>query len=288
MGTGKTAGGCLLGIAAAPFLAFAYATSRVYLSGAAVIAKHPRTAVLAAASGLLWYQCSTLDESRLFIRQGMEKGTAVVSQYTGRQERTLEQQLQFVAKQNQGLASALTAQRSYAAQLEERLKAAPKQHISPQFAPQHPALQQSMPQRPAAAQQPAPQPVLEHPDYNFYFVNIDETLAGIAQQITGNSRNGTLLAADNGIADPRSLMAGQLLKVRKSLTSQAHPRLYSRVSAYRSIILPGTISISEQFGSQAPAVTRLNEQLGLACPDRFPYSQGLRVIYYHEQPRSSQ
>lgn len=266
MSLGKTAGGCALGIAAAPFVALAYAASRVYLSGAAVIAKHPRTSVLALASGLLWYQCSSVEHSERLLRRGLEKGTALASHYSGRQERTLEQQIAFVAQQNQGLAGSLSRQQEYIAQLEERLAHPP--------APKPPATPQPTQQR------LVPRPMLEHPDYNFYFVDIGDTLAGIAERITGSSANSRILAADNSIADPRTLMTGQILKVKKSLTYHNDEGLYRTVASLKSLILPGNVSVSEQFGTRASEVMRLNEELGITCPDKFPYAQGLRVVYY--------
>lgn len=123
-------------------------------------------------------------------------------------------------------------------------------------------------------------PLVEKEGSAFYYVKVGDTLAAIAQRVSGDARNYTTLARANNINDPRKLMAGQLLEIPKSLCTRPQDDVYERVPLLSSTIVPGNKPLSQAFPETWKDVIEINKKLGLTYTDTFPYPAGSRVVYY--------
>jgi hypothetical protein len=115
--------------------------------------------------------------------------------------------------------------------------------------------------------------------YNFYYAKLGDSLSSIAAKVSGSAENYPLIMQDNGLTG--ALIAGQLLRIRKELCTQQTNEVFARVPRLASVLLPGSVRISEHFKDPA-ATLELNRHLGLNYADRFPYPQGARIVYYAE------
>jgi hypothetical protein len=120
---------------------------------------------------------------------------------------------------------------------------------------------------------------ISDPEFNFYYIKPGDTLTRISRRVSGTPDNYGIIVRDNGIADERSVLAGQLLRLRKELCMNNADGVYSRIPRLKSVILPGSVAISEYFDDGAK-VLALNRSLGLMYNDRFPITNGARVVYY--------
>lgn len=172
-----------------------------------------------------------------------------------------------VAQELPALASR-SKERLQASLLEKRVQGAA---VAPPASPPHP-------RKEACSDCGLAQQMLEDPDFNFYYVKPGETLSGIAQRISGSTAASQYLAEDNLIAQPHTMPAGTLLRVRKSLCTRYVPGVYARVPALESVVLPGNVPISSYFGPRAQEVFQMNKALGLDYGETSPLRS--RVVYY--------
>jgi hypothetical protein len=124
--------------------------------------------------------------------------------------------------------------------------------------------------------------VVTDPDFAFYFMKTGDTLDRVAAKI-GTPSAASLIAQDNGIADSRKVLAGQLLKIRRQSITRTNPDVYEQIPILRSSVVPGNMSISQacQYNQECMTnVFTVSRQLGLNYTDEFPYKQGARVVYY--------
>jgi ElaB/YqjD/DUF883 family membrane-anchored ribosome-binding protein len=202
--------------------------------------EHPKTTVaLGAGVGLLWYAGSTQMHDRVHEFATMLRGRNTLEQRLADAERVQSWQQKHI----QQLESTL-----------EEYKRMPVQQEKPALAS-------------------------TDMQFNFYYVRMGESLGVIAHKVSGDPAAYATLVQDNGILDASQILAGQLLKVRKVLCKRDVEGLYAQIPSLQSVVLPGTVRISERF-SNYEEVLDLNRKLGLFYRDEFPHKRGSRVVYY--------
>lgn len=291
MGAAKAAAFGCLAVAVAPLVAVGTAFARLYVGTAKYAIRYPKLTVAGVlAASMIAYNChgeDSLQRAQAYARRGGALMERAAETYAERREAAqVARYAKGIAMQNIRLGEELRRQHEHASRLEDRLAQAERELRTRDSLPRQPPGAAAQP--PAqAAPTPERQHVLQHPDYYFYYVDIDETIDQIGRQ-TGNSRASSIIAADNAITDPRALLAGQLLKVKRSLFSpqDAVPaRMRAQTPLLESVILPGNLTITEFCqgdAARAEATLALNRGLGLSYRDSFPYKRGARVVYYQD------
>jgi hypothetical protein len=263
MGAAKMIGYAALGAITAPVWVPLAFIGYVGYKAARFAFRNPKTTLASIGlAGLMWYAgCERIsqkvDAGLLSLQQGYQQHQA-----TKRLEERLQQE-----QQGRGLAEqAFSEQQKQLQRLEQQLKR-----------------YESAAQPAASPKAPAKLEAIADQQFFFYYVKLDDTLEHISKKVHGDDSMAALLAHDNGIQDPRKLLTGQLLKVRKSMVLKNNPDVYEQVPKLASVVLPGNITITQACKSDQRCISmvfEVNRKLGLQYMDTFPYRKGARIVYY--------
>lgn len=264
----------LYGCAAVVVAPFVVAGGFVYRLGydiAKFAYTYPKTtAVGILGSALLWQNGCMGVQGREYLRSASQGASVIAQKVLSQQEhvRTLESELEKTRAQAQKWEKQyleLSVMNSSASHLEEVVRES-SPPLSPATSPPNPS--------------PLPRGVLREEGMLFYFVKMNDTLEGISRYISGWGGYASMIASDNKISDSRKMPAGMLLRIREPFYTRTQPDVFSQVPLLHAIRLPGTMSVSEYFGDETTEVLLLNQSLGLQYTDRFPYTDGERILYF--------
>ncbi len=266
--------------------------------GAKFAFKNPKTTIAGLiAAGMMSYCASERGRDvREEVRSAMSEVTSAYSQRNDLEQRLESVQGQASADQQvrQRLQQELEQNQARMRALEERVSAyqRPPAQTSPppvqappaQAAQYVPATHYTPPTPLPRVMPPPPAPLekIEDPAFFFYYVKMDETLEGIARKV-GTPGAYHTIARDNGVDDPRKLITGQLLRVRREYCTKHNDDVYEQVPKLKSTVLSGQFTISESCEPKpqcGPEILALNRRLGLDYNDDFRYKHGERVVYF--------
>jgi len=221
--------------------------------------KHSRSVVIGIglAGALTYVGCQHKEKVWELAVQG--SSTPFVVQYH-RENNALEKELDTRDKQQSALEQLLQEQQANITQLQHE-----KKGLEDRI-----ARKETRVTTPPTYKQPSTSPFVH------YYTKPGDTLAGIADKVSGNSRNYTLIAKDNNITNPQELIAGQLLRLRKTLCSRYNADVYKHVPDLPHIVLKGK-TLQETFENWQD-VQAFNETLGLTYGNTFRGKK--RVVYY--------